>query len=206
MVITWYGQSSFRLQSSKINILIDPYSPRKVGLRGPNFSSDILILTEPDAVASCEKKLKKGCFLIKEPGEYEVRNIFVYGIHFQDKVVRTIYQITIDNIRFGVLGEIDKGLAAEQLEWLNGVDVLFIPVGAKCVLSSTKARELINQIEPRVVIPSCYKISGMKANLDSKTKFLKEMGVESLTLDKLTLKKQDLLGEETKIIVLRPKS
>ena len=63
MNITWYGQSCFRLQSTQQNVLVDPYSPRQVGLRGPNFKATLTILTNPED----EKAIKKDS---KERGIY----------------------------------------------------------------------------------------------------------------------------------------
>jgi hypothetical protein len=54
------------------------------------------------------------------------------------------------------------------------------------------------------VIPHSYKIQGLTINLDKEDKFLKEMGGKHQELEKLTLKKKDLSGESTSLIVLKP--
>ena len=211
MIITWYGQSCFKLQDSKQTVLIDPYSPRKAGLRGPNLKAAIMLLTDPEdekkvkpACPAGRSKLKKECFLISGPGEYEMKNIFVYGLPFLSKKKQmTIYHLEIRGISFGILGEIDNLLNNEQLESLDGIEVLFVPVGGKNMINGQQAIEIINSLEPKLVVPSCYKVSGLKYNLSTIDKFLKETGIKDVEkLNKLSLHKRHLPQKETKIIVL----
>jgi len=207
MNITWYGQSCFRIQNTQQNVLIDPYSPRQAGLRGPNFKSTITILTNPEDKKAIEKDSKES-FLITSPGEYEISGSFVYGTSFirKDKKL-TIYQVEMDNIRFGILGEINSSLTSEELENLDGIDVLFVPIGGGAMIGPEKAVETINSIEPRIIIPCCYQIPKIKIKLGSLEKFLGEMGVKKVEkLPKLNLRKNDLSSEETKIVVLEPRA
>ena len=63
----------------------------------------------------------------------------------------------------------------------------------------------MEQIEPKIIIPMHYKIPKLKIELDGLDKFLKVMGIKSITpLPKLLIKKKDLIEEEVKIIVLNP--
>lgn len=207
MNITWYGQSCFRIQNAQQNVLIDPYSPRQAGLRGPNFNSTITILTNPEDNKELKKDSKES-FLVTSPGEYEISGTFVYGTSFirKDKKL-TIYQVEMDSIRFGVLGEINSSLTSEELENLDGIDVLFIPIGGGSMIGPEKAVEIINSIEPRIIIPCCYQIPKINLKLGSLEKFLGEMGAKKAEkLPKLNLRKNDLSSEEAKIIILEPKA
>ena len=206
MYITWYGQSCFKLQNNEQTVLINPSDPRKVGLKGPNFKANIFVLT--DIEESIDRKVlkKDNSFLINGPGEYEVNKIFAYGIPIKkDGQTRSVvYQMTMDDIRYGILGQLKSLPSGEELDKLDGVDVLFVPIGGKDTLSAEKAVELINSLEPQIVIPCCYDIPGLNIKLDSLEKFVKEMGAKiSETLPKLSIKKKDLLSQgETRIVVL----
>lgn len=207
MVITWYGQSCFKIQDRQQTILSDPYSPRKYGLRGPHIKATLILLTDPDDEKIVKKNLKQECFLIHSPGEYEIKDIIIYGIVFSSKEKQIIvYHLEISGIRFGILGEIDHMLNDKQLERLDGIDVLFVPVGEKNLLNSKGAIDIINSLEPRFVIPSCFKIPKLKINLSPVDTFLKEMGIKKVEkVDKLLLHKKYLSQEQTKIVVLEPK-
>lgn len=210
MKISWYGQSCFKIQNNDEDILINPYNPRRIGLRGPNFKATVLILTNPEDEERARKDFKEG-FIISQAGEYETRGIFVYGTSVFRKGKRTnIYQVEIDGVRYGILGEIDTVLKSEELEGLDGIDVLFIPVGGKSVINAEKAVEIINEIEPKIIIPCCYKSANwqikIKLDFDPIEKFLKEIGIKRVErVALLSLNKKDIETEETKVIILEPK-
>lgn len=208
MHIYWYGQSCFKIQDKDKTVLVNPYSPREAGMRGPNFKADLSLLTNSEDFKQAKKDLKNS-FIIHEPGEYEVEDIFVYAVQHHEKDCKsTLYQVEIDGIRLGFLGEIKTVLSDEQLEKLDTIDILFLPVGGNSVLDATKAIEVMNQISPIISIPCSYQIPGNKEKLDPVSKFFKEMSITQPSAeDKLLIKKKDLvLSEETKIIVLNPKT
>lgn len=206
MIITWYGQSCFKIQKGKKTILLDPYSPKKHGLRGPQFRASVILLTNSDDTKAVKSKIKEKSFLICGPGEYEIQDIIVYGILCsKNKQQLTIYHFEIGDIKFGALGEINTTLTDKELEDLDGVEVLFIPVGGKSVINAKEAIEIINAIEPKIAIPNCFKIPKFKADVSSVEPFLKELGKKQVEqVNKLSLKKSSLPDEGTKIIVFEP--
>jgi hypothetical protein len=63
----------------------------------------------------------------------------------------------------------------------------------------------MSQIEPNIIIPMHYQIPKLKLKLDGVDKFLKTMGIKSISpLPKLSIKKKDILSEEAKIVILQP--
>ncbi|MGC9049041.1 MAG: MBL fold metallo-hydrolase [Patescibacteria group bacterium] len=201
MYITWYGQSSFKLQNKEVTVLLDPYSSRQVGLRGPNFKAEIIILSDKQTLTQAQKDIKEG-FLIDGPGEYEIKGVFILATKNKDN--RLACQIELDEIKVGYLSEISQSPTDEILEKLNGVDILLLPIGnKKRTISTTEAVEIIRVFRPKIVIPSCYDIPGLKIQVDPLNKFLKEMGIKSFEpLDKLKIVKKEL-PEETKVIILK---
>jgi len=153
---------------------------------------------------------EKNPFIINSPGEYEVKNVFVYGISCwhdasegKDRGINTIFRIEAEGISIAHLGDLGHSLSNGQLEQLKSVDILMIPVGGTYTINAKQASEVISQVEPRIVIPMHYKIKGLKINLDPIDKFCKEIGVcPTETLPKLKILKKDLPQDEMKIFVL----
>ncbi|MDP2930246.1 MAG: MBL fold metallo-hydrolase, partial [bacterium] len=150
--------------------------------------------------------------LINGPGEYEIKNVYIQGIPaFHDNNFGkergqiTIYSITSEDIRICHLSDLgQKELFAEQIEDIGEIDILFVPVGGTFTIDAQEAAKIINQIEPRIVIPMHYQLPGLKMKLDPVEKFLKVMGQKSVeTLPKLTIKQKDLPQEGPKIILLK---
>ena len=150
--------------------------------------------------------------VINGPGEYEIKGIFVYGIPaFHDKQQgkergeTTIFVIKLleEDITIAHLGDLGHVLTNDQLEHLEKIDILLVPVGGKVTIDAKEAVEVINQIEPRMAIPMHYKTAGLKltdiAGVDS---FTKEIGVSVETVDKLKIAKKDLPVEEMRVVVL----
>jgi L-ascorbate metabolism protein UlaG (beta-lactamase superfamily) len=95
-----------------------------------------------------------------------------------------------------------KPLTNRQLEVLSGVDVLFVPCDAKSDQGVEEEIKMINEVEPRVVIPINFKSDNNPAAAPVEP-FLKEMGAVNIKPEpKIILKKKDLPEEETKVMLL----
>lgn len=202
MTIEWFGQTCFRLTAGELTIVIDPFSSAS-GLRLPKLTADLLLLTngesEPTAVHGEP-------LTVDGPGEYEVKRAFVYGLPTRANGGQavTMYLIEHDGISYAHLGPLGHQLANGELERLEGVDVLFVPVGGHGVLNADQASTLISAVEPRIIIPMAYHRTGLKQKRDGVTPFAKEMGVkESAAVEKLKLTAKDLPQDTTQVVVIQ---
>ena len=211
MVITWYGQSCFKIQSGETVVFTDPFD-KEIGLTPPRGQANVVTISHQHRDHNNDETINGGALVIKGPGEYEMKGVEIKGVlSFHDdkegkeRGTNTIYVIEVEGIKICHLGDLGQAkLTAEQIEQIDGVDILMIPVGGTFTIDGETAVEIINQIEPRLVIPMHYKISGLNYKLDGVDVFLKEMGVAKKdAVDRLTLKKKDLPEEETQVVVMR---
>jgi len=143
------------------------------------------------------------------PGEYEVAGVFTYGVgtfHDSAKGVErgknTVYLIEIDDVRVCHLGDLGHILSAAQVQEVSDAEVLLVPVGGVSTIGASVAAELVNLIDPKVVIPMHFKTRAEKMELEPLDKFLKEMGLKELSpLPKLTINKSSL-PTEPQVIML----
>lgn len=212
MEIQYLGHASFRLKGKKIIVVTDPFHP-SCGLEMPRVSADIITVShdheDHNYVPAISRTSRREPFLISGPGEYEVAGVFATGVTlFHDKESGrqrgdiTAYVINLDGIKLAHLGDLGHKLTDEQLEEINGVDVLFIPVGGKYTIGPRKAVEVVGQIEPRIVIPMHYQQPGLKFKLAPVDDFLKEIGVEVKPVSKFSLSKEKL-PEEREVVVFK---
>ena len=215
--INWAGQSCFQISVSNsrdhsADIVIDPFD-EETGLKVPNFSADILLVTHNHHDHNNVKAVKGTPFLIDGPGEYEVKEVFIKGIpafhdaqEGKEKGANTIYTITAEGLRFCHLGDLgQKQLTDEQLDRIGDIDILMIPVGGQFTISSQEAQRIVSQIEPKIIIPMHYELPKLKIKLDDVSKFLKVMGKNSIVpQDKFTIKSSTLPKDGTEIVVLQP--
>jgi len=215
--ISWSGQSCFQISVSNskdhlAQIVIDPFD-EKVGLKVPNLSADILLISHDHDDHNNKKAVKGEPFLIEGPGEYEVKGVFIKGIpafhdaeQGKERGKTIIYTIEAEDLRFCHLGDLGQTqLTDEQIEAIGHVDVLMIPVGGTYTLSSSEASKVVSQIEPKVVIPMHYDIPHLKIKLDGVEKFLKAVGKQSvIPQEKLIVKLSALPKDGMDVAVLLP--
>ncbi len=214
MQIQWLGQSYFKIQTKnngdEVIIATDPYGA-DIGLKPPKIQADIVTISHQHHNHNNLDAIKGEPFVIDGPGEYETKGVFIYGIpawhdnkEGKERGGTIIYRIIAENMNILHLGDLGDLLTDEQIEKINEVDILLIPVGGIYTIDGKKANEIISQLEPRIVIPMHYNIPGLKTKqeLDGVEKFIKESGLPVEKMDKLKIAKKDLPQEETKIILL----
>jgi len=217
MIINWHGQSCFQIiarreKNNQVSIVIDPFD-EALGLRVPKLEADILLTTHSHSDHNNVKAVAGQPFLISGPGEYEVKEAYIQGIHsWHDEKEgkklgeNTIYTIETEDLKLCHLGDFgQKELTEEQLEKIGEVDILMIPVGGVFTISAKEATKVMSQIEPKIIIPMHSSTPKLKLKLDGIDKFLKVVGIKSIAPEsKLSIKKKDIVQEEVKIVVLKP--
>ncbi len=214
MYITWLGQSAFKFQdklnSDGFTVTTDPFDPDFTGLKMPSFEADIVTISHDHKDHNYLKAIRKAPFMIDTAGELEYMGVYIEGIdsyHDEDKGKtkggNIIFRFDFADISIAHLGDLGCTLDDKQIERLEGVDVLLVPIGGKYTLNAKKAVEVINQLEPRVVIPMHYQIPDLKFELDALEPFIKELGITPEYEEKLKISKKDLPSDITRLIILK---
>lgn len=212
MQITWLGQACFKIQGKDVTIVTDPYDNKYTGLKLPRLNADIVSVSHNHQDHNNAKAVNGDPFIAKNPGEYETKNVFIWGVPSwhddQDGAERgdnTIFIFKFEDIKIAHLGDLGNILDEKQLEKLEGVDILMIPVGGVYTIDAKKAAEVVKQIDPRIIIPMHYKIPGLKIKLDPVDKFCSEMGIKKYeTEEKLKISKKELPVDDFQITILKP--
>lgn len=209
MVITWYGQACFKIQSGDLVVATDPFG-KEIGFTPPRFRADIAMTTHGHHDHANLTALAGDPFLITGPGEYEVKGVVVRGVETyhdtaqgRERGLNTIYNIEMEGLRLLHMGDFgEEKMREETLDAVGDVDILFIPVGGVYTIEGDAAARITRQIEPAYVIPMHYKLPGLKPNLQGPDAFLKEMGAKGVAAqDKFTIKKKDI-SEDAKAAVI----
>jgi L-ascorbate metabolism protein UlaG (beta-lactamase superfamily) len=204
MIISYQGAQSFRVQFGDTVLAFDPISKASKFKTG-NFGADIALisLNHPDMNGVDQvNRGEKQAFIINGPGEYEIQGVFIKGLlsssnYDGSEHINTIYTVNFENMNLCFLGALGSTeLPNETKAGIDGIDILFVPIGGNGVLNPAEAYKFAVSLEPSIIIPMHTDEKSLKA-------FLKEGGAEGLKLiEKLTVKKKDLEGKEGEIIVL----
>jgi L-ascorbate metabolism protein UlaG (beta-lactamase superfamily) len=194
MVISFYGENSFKIQSGEFTLLTDPVDASS-GLTAPRFKYNVLLKTLT-AFPPEESTPEQGVF-IYGPGEYNVENTTIFGYlsenEVTDKILKTVYVVTMEDMKLCFLGHLADIPSPAVMEKLEDIDILFIPGGGSPYIDQKKVAKLVKQIEPKIVIPTAFKVPGLKRPAAHISVFLEELDQKDVEpQDKLTLKKKDL--------------
>jgi len=213
--ISFVGHSCFRLRGRDASVVIDPYG-KGIGLTTlvpSRFSADVLAITHDHPGHNNAAMVGGDPKVINGPGEYEVKGVSVQGVsafHDDEGGARlgrvTMYAITIDEVVVAHLGDLGHGLSEAQQSQLGTIDVLLLPVGGGNSLSATAAAAVVNQLEPKVVVPMHYRLPGLKQELDDPQHFAAEMGIEAIEFQpKLSLNSRPG-NDDMKVVFLEPRA
>jgi L-ascorbate metabolism protein UlaG (beta-lactamase superfamily) len=209
MIITYLGGESFKVSFGDTTLAFNPIA-KESKLKSTRYGADIALITleHPDmSGADQASHSDREPLVIRNPGEYEVRDVLIKGFPTVSTYggverINTVYLVTLEKMLILFLGALGtRELPKELKETLDNIDILFVPIGGDGVLTPEEAHKLAVSIEPKVVIPMHYGDIGDK---DALKAFLKADGStdSSKPLDKLTVKARDLEGKQNEIIVL----
>ena len=211
MTISWHGLSSFEITTKtpagEVTLVTDPYA-NETGLRFPRtLTADLVVVSHNENDANNVEAVQGKPFVVTMPGEYEVKGIFVYSIHAplaeKGMTDHKIFRFEVEGVHLAHLGALNRALTDDELKELGSVDILMIPAGGGRVLSPKLASEVIEQLEPRVVIPMVHSVEGLKENLGTADAFCKALGVcLRETTGKYKVTKRDLPDEDMLVMTL----
>lgn len=217
MILTFHEGACVRAQAGDTTLVFGPVSKKSKNFKPVNFSADVVLISfnhddmngSDDMRGRPRKDDAEGIvhgagnqpFVINGPGEYEVKDMTAAGFpsgstYGGEGLINTVYSVHFDNIHLmylGALGDLDL---PQEVTEMDSPDILFVPIGGNGALSPSEAQKLAVKLEPKIIIPILYDDKTLK-------QFLKEAGEESVKpVDKLTLKRKDLVDKEGDVVVL----
>ncbi len=187
----WHGRTCFTVKGKSATVVTDPFEGAgydKAKLKGHIITSSKIAEGVEMVAVDGEPKV------FDYPGEYERMGVALRGIQTEEG--GTIFVFDLDGIRVCHLGAMSKVPSSKIIESIGGVDIVLVPVGGKEVLDAKKAHEVIEEIEPRVVVPMYYKTENEKADLNPVDPFLKEVGAQNSPIDKYSIDSKAKLPQD----------
>ena len=205
MILTYHDGFCVRASAGDTTIVFGPVSKQSKNFKPTNFGADVAFipLNDPDMNGAEEaSRGEKRPFVITGPGEYEIKDMSVFGFESSSeygglKRINTIYSVLFDGLTVLYAGAIGTTDLPKDISEMDSPDVLIVPVGNAGALSPSEAQKLAVNLEAKIVIPVGYDEKTLK-------QFLKEAGAEGTKAEeKLTIKKKDVVGKENEVVVLK---
>ena len=159
MIIRWNGHSCFTVETAQGTVVLDPYAPDSVpGLPALDLKGDAVLCSHghADHSAADQVTLSGGTCAVA------VEEIPCYHDKVQGakRGPNTIRILAAEGMRVAHLGDLGHPLDLEQVEKLKKLDALMIPVGGFFTIDAAQAKEIVEELKPRVVIPMHYRGEG----------------------------------------------
>jgi L-ascorbate metabolism protein UlaG (beta-lactamase superfamily) len=211
--ISYYGQSLFVIESaSGTKIGIDPYN-KFTRSSLPDLIADIVLITHKHPDHANVSLFKGNPEVLRSPGIANLKGINIEGIQvYHDNLKgflrgkNIIFKFEVDGVVFAHLGDIGHTPSDAVINKLLDVDVLMIPIGGVFTIGYKKAYEIINNFNPKIVIPMHYKEQNPKIKLlDTIDNFLSLIKNYRM-LDSTVKISKDKLPENTEVWILKSSS
>jgi len=163
MKIKWWGHACFAVtaQNGKV-ILTDPYPP-SIGYQPIADQADIVTVSHGHFDHNAVDGLKGQPQIINTAGRHLVDGIEITGIDsLHDDVggskrgKNLIFTIAVDGWKIVHLGDQGVTLTEEQLAQIGPVDIAMIPVGGTYTVDAAGAYRIVQQLNPKVILPMHY--------------------------------------------------
>lgn len=200
MDITWHGHSCFTIKGKDATIVTDPFEG--LGVTLPKLKANIVSLSGEGKIAEIEGNPK----VLDWTGEFEVAGVAIESLN-PNGDSSNVFIFAIDGFKICHLSYLSHELSDETLEHIGEVDILMIPVGGGEVLDGKAAQKVVEEIEPRIVIPMLFAATETKLKIKGIEDFLKAMGkTQQEAIEKFSISSRSALPEEKMdFVLLAPK-
>jgi L-ascorbate metabolism protein UlaG (beta-lactamase superfamily) len=218
MHIQWYGQSAFSLQGQSALVFIDPFGDMSpLAGRGMQFdyppiegiAADLLLVThehldhngtgtiggDPTILRSTAGRLDSPIGeVIAIASEHDAAAGTQRGPN-------TIFVFELDGLRIAHFGDFGQNaLRAEQAAAIGNVELIFLPVGGGPTADAAQAREIVDRLSPRWVVPMHYRTPKI-GFLETPDAFLEGFS-QVHRLDQPSFETADLPGDQPPVAVV----
>ncbi len=157
VTIAWLGHACFRVESGGYAVVFDPYEDGCVPGLGPvrTCADEVLCShAHPDHNAA-------GVVTVAGGKASPFRVVRINTWHDDARGAKrgpnTIHILDNGSLRVAHLGDLGCELEETQKEELRGLDAVMVPVGGFYTIDAAQAKKLMDEIQPRVVIPMHYR-------------------------------------------------
>jgi L-ascorbate metabolism protein UlaG (beta-lactamase superfamily) len=170
--ITWFGHSFFQITSSSgTKIINDPFGPMgypmpqvwphvvTIGREHRNHNNVELAKGSPIVL----RGLKEGT---SEWNDIHLtfRDVLIYNVpvhqrgymEYERSLKGAAFVFEMDGMCILHAGDISEPFNEDQLQFIGHVDVLMVPIGGTYTAGPQEAKQIIDQLKPKIVLPMHY--------------------------------------------------
>lgn len=214
MQVKWLGHACFLITTEDgKKILTDPYISGSyggaVGYGSIEEIVDIVTVSHAHDDHCGIAGLKGSPQVIREPADHTAMGIHFKGIptyhddqEGSERGQNIVFVFEVEGIRICHLGDLGHGLGEKTVSEIGKVDVLLAPVGGFYTIDADQATQVVNVLNPHIVIPMHYKTEALGFPIDGVERFLEgKEGIREVASSRLEIRKETIPAQR-EIVVL----
>ena len=159
--LRWHGHACFSLTCREYTVVIDPYENDYVPGFGPlDLEADLVICSHGHGDHSAAHLIRP-----RTGHDNPFRISRIETFHDPEggalRGPNTIHILSCGDLRVAHLGDLGCELTPTQIAELKGLDAVMVPVGGFYTIGPKEAKDLIDRLGAKVVIPMHYKLGEM---------------------------------------------
>jgi L-ascorbate metabolism protein UlaG (beta-lactamase superfamily) len=211
-VIQYFGHNFFQITTRQgTQIVTDPMRPGRyptphvtphvvtVGREHPNHNYVQLVHGHPLVLRGLADYGGEWNRVSTRVQEVTIYNVPIYQNGIAGALKGAAFVFDLGTLCIVHLGDLSHPLTPEQLQQIGRIDVALIPIGGTYTMGPETAREVLQQLNPKLAVPMHY-----RDNLALVEAFARGLTTQYVGGDTLVAGKSSLPGS-TEIIVLKPR-
>jgi L-ascorbate metabolism protein UlaG (beta-lactamase superfamily) len=209
--IEFFGHNFFQITSSKgTRIITDPVAPGfyptpevapqaiTVGREHPNHNYVQIARNKPVVLRGLSNYGSEWNKISTTVGDVLIYSVPVYQQQFGNALKGAAFVFDLGMLCIAHLGDLSHKLTEQQVKAFGKVDIAMIPIGGSFTMPPDTAREVLNQLKPKVAIPMHYRESTYLLELFVKGYPHKYLNTHTMTFAK------NALPSPTQIFIFTP--
>jgi L-ascorbate metabolism protein UlaG (beta-lactamase superfamily) len=209
--IEFFGHNFFQITSSKgTKVITDPVSPGfyptpavaphavTVGREHPNHNYVDIAKNKPVVLRGLSNYGSEWTKISTTVGDILIYSVPIYQQQFGNALKGAAFVFDMGTLCIAHLGDLSHKLTEEQVKAFGKVDIAMIPIGGTFTMPPDTAREVLNQLKPKIAIPMHYRESTYLLEMFVKGYPHKYLNKHAMTFSKVAL------PQPTQIVVFTP--
>lgn len=179
MYIQWLGHSFFLVESLQgVRLAFDPFG-ENVGYPLTEVRADFVFVSHDHFDHNNLKLIQGYREVFKEAGHFERGSLKISifpTYHDEEKGKKRgknyVTRVETEGIALIHAGDLGVVPEKEELESWKPVDILLLPVGGVYTIDAQRAKKLVQELHPRIVVPMHYKTRYLQFELANVEPFL----------------------------------
>jgi L-ascorbate metabolism protein UlaG (beta-lactamase superfamily) len=209
--VEFFGHNFFQITSSKgTKVITDPVAPGfyptpevsphvvTVGREHPNHNYVEIAKGKPLILRGLGNYGAEWNKISTTVGDVLIYSVPVYQQQFGNALKGAAFVFDLGTLCIAHLGDLSHKLTEEQIKAFGKVDVAMIPIGGTFTMPPDTAREVLQQLKPKIAIPMHYRESTYLLDMFVKNYSHKYLGTFGMTFSKAAL------PPPTQIVIFTP--